>query len=271
MRGNVRVHQKKIIAKRRKRFLLVSLSVILSLCLIVGGLAWLSFANFMKISDVRVSGVKRLSSEYVASTTNALIEGRYGGLFSRRSALIYPHDSIEKSLFDVPAIKSVDIRTNGLRTLDIDIEERLEVARVCEGSTGDMSRCLALDEDGFAFSYSDDGAMVAYRNASSSVPVGSKVFEDAATFKSIQFFARELSALGIDPREIVIGDAGYMTVMLGGGGRLIVNFLDDLSSVLSNLSSILSGSPASLDKPTFLSRLEYMRLDAGNKVFYKLR
>ncbi len=131
-------------------------------------------------------------------------------------------------------------------------------------------QCFAVDVEGFAFSPSDDASLVAYRNSSITDVLGREVFESEEV-KGLQFFVRELGALDTIPREVAVGEAGYITIILGGGGRLIVNTVDDLSDVLSNLSSILSNKSIATTSEDFLSRLDYMRLDAGNKVFYKLR
>jgi hypothetical protein len=225
----------------------------------------------MKVVDIGVEGTKRLSSDFVASSTRSLLEGRYLGMFSRGSVALYPHDAIEDALLSMPVVKTVDVGSRGLHAITIAVEERVETARYCEGSAGDFSMCLALDEEGLAFAPSEDDSMVAYRNATTSLSLGDMVFSGSGDFKNMQFFLRELAGLDLAPREAVIGEAGYVTILLGGGGRLIVNTVDDLSGVLSNLSSILRDPSVVTSLDDFLSRLDYMRLDAGNKVFYKFR
>lgn len=271
MRGNVRVHQAKIRAKKRKKLILVSLAVLSSILVVLGGFAWLSHAEFMKVSDVRVTGNVRLSEEFVASTTRATLEGKYLGLFSRSAIFLYPHDAIERDFLAMPLIKEVKVSSRGLHAVEVALTERVEVARACDGPAGDFARCLALDEDGLGFFPSSDDSMVAYRNATTSLALGDSLFAKSADFKGIQFFVRELAKLDLAPREAIMGEAGYMTVVLGGGGRLIVNSTDDLSGVLANLSSILRDRSVAPSLGDFLKRLDYMRLDSGNKVFYKFR
>jgi len=270
MRGNVRVHQKKIIAKRRKKALIVSSVALSVFAIVVGGFAFLTHADFVRVEEVRVTGNVRLSEEYVQSVANGLLEGKYLGMFSRRAVFLYPHDAIEGSLSDMPVVKGVRVGSEGLRAIEVALEERGEVARFCDGEAGDFSQCFAVDEEGFVFSSSGDSSLIAYRDASVVNALGKSLLT-SDDFKSLQFFMRELGILGVAPREIVIGEAGYVTVFLGGGGRLIVNTVDDLSDVLSNLSSVLNDKSLATSSADFLSRLDYMRLDAGNKVFYKAR
>lgn len=271
MRGNVRVHQAKIRAKKRKRLILVSLVALSSLLLVLGGFAWLSHAQFLRVNEVRVTGNMRLSEEFVASTTRATLEGNYLGLFARAAVFLYPHDAIEREFVAMPVIKEVEVSSRGLHAVEVALTERVEVARSCDGPAGEFARCLALDEDGLAFFPSSDDSMVAYRAATTSLSLGGSLFATSADFKGIQFFVRELAKLDLAPREAVMGEAGYMTIVLGGGGRLIVNSTDDLSGVLANLSSMLHDRSVAPSLGDFLKRLDYMRLDSGNKVFYKFR
>ncbi|MFA6158234.1 MAG: hypothetical protein WC763_01210 [Candidatus Paceibacterota bacterium] len=271
MRGNVRVHQRKIIAKKRKRLLLVSLSIFFAVALVVTGFAFLSHAGFVTIGEVSVAGNKRLSETYITGIANTLLDGNYMYVFSRRADFLYPHNAISSALLGEPIIKSVDVGRDGLTALSISVEERQEVARFCSGKEGDSSQCFAVDENGFVFSPSDDSTMIAYRDSTTSDPLGKSLFGTPAEFKGIQFFLHELVTLGVDPREAVMGEAGYMTVILGGGGTLIIDTGDDLSSVLANISSILGDATIAKTQADFLSKLDYMRLDAGNKVFYKLK
>jgi hypothetical protein len=271
MRGNVRVHQAKIRAKKRKRFALISSAVVLLVLIVLGGFAWLSRAEFLKITEVRVTGSMRLSEEFVASSTSALLAGNYLGLFSRSAVFLYPHDAIEREFSAMPVVKEVKVSSRGLKAIEVAISERVEMARFCDGSAGEFAQCLALDEDGLAFFPSSDDSMIAYRSATTSLALGDSLFAQASDFKGIQFFLRELSSLDLNPREAIMGEAGYMTVTLGGGGRLIVNSTDDLSGVLANLSSILRDRSVAPSLGDFLARLDYMRLDSGNKVFYKFR
>lgn len=268
MRGNVRVHQRKIVAKRRRRVAVLASMAFFTVTSVIGGFAFLSHAGFLRIEEVRVTGNSRLSETYIRSLTDSLLEGKYLGIFSRRAWFLYPHDAIERDLLALPVTKSVRVETDGFRVISIEIEERKEVARLCGGEQGSLDACLALDEDGLAFSASDNALMVAYREPVR-VPTVGDAFLSPGDFKSLQFFVRELSFLDVDPREIVMGEAGYITVFLGGGGRLIVNSLDDLALVLANLSVVLDDRSIASSSAGFLSELDYMRLDAGNKVFYK--
>ncbi len=270
MRGNVRVHQRKIIARRRKRALVFFSMILGVVVVLLGGFALLTHASFLAVTEVKVSGNVRLAETYIRTFAEERLAGNYLGMFSRRAILIYPRDAIEAALRELPVVKDVTVEGDGLRVVEIHVEERVEVARFCLGEVGDFASCFAVDENGFAFSPSDDASMIAYRNASTTDPLGEQVYGEEE-FKNLKFFVRELVALDIEPREIVAGEAGYADIVLEGGGRLIINTNDDLSDVLANLSSILNDKTVASSPQAFLSRLEYIRLDAGNKVFYKLK
>ena len=83
----------------------------------------------------------------------------------------------------------------------------------------------------------------------------------------------ELSSLSLSPREAIIASpaTGYITIVLDSGSKLIVDTHDDLSVVLGNIGAVLSDKALVPALPEFLQKLDYLKLDAGNKVVYKMR
>ncbi len=273
MRGQVKVYQKKIIARRRRRITLITLYSVLVIGLIVCGLSFLSRADALTIDTVEVIGTSRLATSTVRDTALGSLVGNYGYLFSKQNTLIYPHTEVREALSRIPLVEKVEVSRRGLKALYVSITEREEVARFC---SDEPSRCFSLDEDGRIFaevSGTSTGAMpdeLVYRAGVEGDPIGADITQ-INTFKNVQFFVGELKRLSLDPREITLGENGYMTITLGLGGRLFMNATDDLSQMLSNISSVLDDTKVVQDLPSFLANLDYMKLDGGNKIVYKLK
>lgn len=271
MRSNVKVYQKKIVERRRKRALWISAAYIALLAAMVAGLSWLSRVEATEISRIRIEGNERVSDEAVASVAEEEMAGAWLGLFSKKNALLAPEGAVAERLAALPQALSVDVDVKGLHELAIYIEERQEEARFCQGPLGDFSSCYSVDGEGFIFDRAAEASdAIAYRDDREGDPLAGAVIEPAQ-FKNLQFFAQELSSMGLPPREIELREAAYMTVVVGEGGRLIVNRADNLSKTLGNLASLLERRDIVPSAAELSEGLDYMRLDSGNKIFYKLK
>lgn len=270
MRGQVKIQQKKLSARKRRRFLYLSFYTLALLVLILCALSYISGLDALSLKEIVVTGNERLSTSTIEAIVSTDIGGTYWGLFPRRSILLYPGREIRDDIASLPAIKSVDVSRSAARTLQVRVVERSGAAEWCVGAS--PSDCYISDESGFIFAHADKGlsAALIYRSATTSDPLGRNIVPPDV-FKKIHFFMGELAGLSVDPREASIGDQSYMTVTLGGGGRLIINTADDLSAVLGNIAAVISNRTVAPSLADFLTRLDYMKLDIGNKVVYKLK
>ncbi|MDP1625173.1 MAG: FtsQ-type POTRA domain-containing protein [bacterium] len=276
MRSKVKIAQKGIEARKRKRLTWAGILWLALALVVFFGLAWLSHLDFMSLSVIDVSGNTRIQSETIRTIANEKLSGNYIGLFSRNNAFLYPRRAIRNAVAALPAAKSVDVDRSWLKKIEINVVEREEDARWCSDGEGDIALdgrdvgCFSVDENGLIFDRSSTRTVIAYRGEPMGEPEGKQV-APSEDFRRMQFFVRELGKLGVDPREVWFKDAGYIDVLLGQGGRLIVNTSDDLSTTLLNLAAVLSDRSIASSTTAFLSSLDYMRLDSGNKVFYKLK
>ncbi|MDE1874526.1 MAG: FtsQ-type POTRA domain-containing protein [Patescibacteria group bacterium] len=302
MRGQVKIYQKKLAARRRRRIALIILCSVAAAGLIVSGLSYLSELDALAIRNISVAGNERLSSSTVDAIVLRDLAGNYLGFFSRANALLYPHGEIISDIAALPLVRSVSVSRDGFSGLAIDIAERDEVAEWCDGQAPPLSyvtatdttaydaigtdvrslACYSVDEDGLVFAAAAPASAGAatsapsfiYRGILAGDPVGQQLMP-AADFKKVQFFMTELSNLPVDPREVYMYGTttapDYMDVLLGGGGRLVIDSRDDLSSVLDNIATVLSDKIVVPDEAAFLDRLDYMKLDIGDKIIYKLR
>lgn len=274
MKGQVKILQKKIIAKKRRRVFLLSLYSVFALGILFSILSFVSQMNSMRIEMIEVSGNSRIASVDVESVVREKIAGNFLGFFSKSNVFLYPIEDVILALQAIPAVSRVEVEKSGLKALKVMLEEKGEVARWCSGEANDLSDCYSLDEDGYIFakvvSVANSTSTVIYRMSIDPEVLG-KHFLDKEDFKNLRFFIGQLDGLSIDPREVSITDADYMTVYLGDGGRLLIHRTDDLSKVLGNIAAIITDKSVAPSFSQFLKELDYIKLDSGNKVVYKVK
>lgn len=276
LRGQAKFQQRKLSARRRKEALRLAAIACAAAGVAFFGLGLLSQIGPLQIRDVAVEGNSRLTVDEVKDAVDAAISGSYLGVFSRSNALIYPHDAALAAVAALPAVESADVSRDGFGAVKVSVVERAPSARLCKGKVGDYSDCYLLDEQGVAFREANaDAVGYVYRGdkagaSATSTPIG-RPWLPASDFKKLQFFMGRIDGLSLSPREADLGEGGYATIRLGGGGKLLVNLDDDLSVVLANLAAIISDKNIAPSFPDFLERLDYIKLDSGNKVVYKLK
>lgn len=271
LRGQAKFQQKKLSARRRVRALRLGGIAAAAAGVLFFGLALISQIGALQIKEVAVEGNSRVSKEELVGAVDAAISGNYLGVFSRSNALLYPKEAALAAVAALPAVESAKVSRDGIGVVKVSVVERAPSARLCKGTAGDYSDCYLLDEQGVAFRKADaDAAGYVYRGEAEADPIG-RPWLPASDFKKLQFFMGRIDGLSLTPREADLGDGGYATVLLGGGGKLLVNLDDDLSVVLANLAAIISDKSIAPDFPDFLARLDYIKLDSGNKIVYKLR
>lgn len=281
MRGQVKVYQKKIVAKRRRRTFLVSLYSFIGIGLLVSGLSFVSHLDSLSIENIITEGSTPTLDADLRNTVLEKINGNYGFLFSKRNTFLYPKDQIEEALATLPSIKRADVSRRGLNALVVFITEREESARWCSKSDG--SSCYLLDEAGMVFAPAHVGcggsvcvssvatsSIFVYKGLITEDPLG-KQFLPADDFKKIQFFMQEIQGLSLRPVEADMAETGYMTIELYDGGKIIINSRDNLAKVLVNLETIIADKKIAPDLNQFLRDLNYIKIDSGNKVVYKMK
>lgn len=278
MRGQVKVYQKKIVDKRRRRAFYFTLYTFVFLGFLVASLSAISQLDSLLLNQVSVRGNTRLAQGDVERVVFEHLAGNYWAFFSRANALLYPRVEIEEALRTVPLIKEVSVSRSGFNTVVVTVTEKVEIARWCdEGQlktgTGGLE-CFSLDENGLVFAPVagvDAEGFFVFKGVLSGGIVGKQVLEPV-DFKKIQFFIHEVGRLSVDPIDARISPpTGYLTIELSSGGKIVVNTNDDLSVVLQNISAVLRDKVIAPSFSDFLAQLEYIKFDAGNKVVYRLK
>jgi hypothetical protein len=284
MRGQVKVYQRKIVEKRRRRAFYRTLYTFVVIGFIWSALSSISHLDSITINQVVLRGNERLSQEEVELVVKNRLVGNYLGFFSRANAFLYPQDSIEEVVRSIPIVKAASIARSGFNTVTVSVAERTEVARWCaeDEMTGlPKEPCYSMDEYGFVFAPALKGCgsnfcappsfIYSHGDPDMGRPLGKQVFTPD-DFKKISFFMHEVDGLLVGPESASVSEySDRMAIELKGGGKIIIDIRDDLTATLQNMSAIFKDKAVVTSLPEFLAALDYIKFDAGNKVVYKLK
>ncbi len=278
MRGQVKVYQKKLVEKKRRRAFYITLYTVVTLGFIWSALSAITQLDSLSLDEVSVRGNERLTRGDVELVVKNYLVGNYAGFFSRRNAFMYPREAIEDFLRTVPVIKDVKVSRSGFNTVVVTVEERKETARWCQDAGENMLRqCYSVDENGLIFSSSPlsgavvDSGIFTYSGLVLGQPLGQQVLPPT-DFRNMEFFMQEIHGLNVEPVDARLDRvADTISIGLAGGGRIIVHASADLSVVLDNIEVVLKDRTIAPSFSHFLEELDYIKFDAGNKVVYKLK
>ncbi len=263
-------HQKRKRARRVR--LALWLGGMLALLLL---LIFLSRQEQLLIAEVMVEGAKVVSEEAVELSVRQLLAGHYLGLVPRANALVYPRRQIEESLLkDFPRFRSLELTLDGLRMLKVKVLEREPFALYCASATGpeNTTACYFLDEEGFIFDWAPSFSGTVYFVYAVREPFDNpqgQEFMPAREFKALARFIETLSALGLNPLALELGE-DELNLVLSYDARLIWRRSSDLDHLYSNLEAFLNEDSIRNQKD-FLKKLFTLDLRTENKVFYKFK
>jgi predicted nucleic acid-binding Zn ribbon protein len=145
--------------KRTRRIKKIRLFVIFFLIfiLIIGTLSFFSGDKHVVIDKVVVSGNQIIDSKDIEDEVYKNISGKYIYLFSKANSFIFPHSKIYDSLIlDFPRIEKLSMRKDGLKTIHIDITERVGSYLYCGASIPENKddvgeNCYFMNNNGYIF------------------------------------------------------------------------------------------------------------------------
>jgi len=253
--------------RKKKRFLLI-LSLIAAI-VVLGFVIYFSRHSFVVISEVRVVGEGINGEKAIQDSVEKIISGYHFFLVPKANALIYPRKVIKETVLGkFPRIKSIDLDLDGLRILNVEVQERVPFALYC----ANPFPCFYLDEEGFIFASLPDSPDQTYFKYFRETPLINPLGENllpSEEFKSLTDFIKVLPSLGIDSRALEIGDNEY-SLILSGGSKIIWRQGDDFVLLFSNLEAFLSDE-AIQSQEDFLEKVLYLDMRVANKVFYKFK
>lgn len=276
--------------KRKRKTERIRRSVLFSLLILtcVGALAYFSAHPRVTLSAIEVSGAEIIDTPDIEAVVQETLSGRYGYLFSRANAFIYPHDTLYARLIDsFPRIETLAIERTSTTSLRITITEREGVYLYCGTQpildTENEEVCYFVNSDGYIFDrapyFSGDVYFKFYREIKEEAsslfvpPQGMYVFSPDVFHRMIRFIDG-VRTNGLEPRYLVVeADDTYALVLAHLSGATVPRMLfrddTDLDSILENLTLAIGKTEFATEVKTRYSTLLYIDLRFKNKVLYK--
>lgn len=271
----------KLQKRKRRIFILKVVASFIFVSLIGYGVFSVSRAQTFTISDIQIEGSKLVSKDSILKVANNSLAGAYAIFIPKRNVFLAPREKIEERLKkENPEFVDVEVKTEGLKTMKINVVERVPDALWCAGSIADIiakkSQCYFADSTGFIFSmaptYSGNALPTFGGNieAELELPIGARILSER-DFDLYKEFMKNLSMLNITPSFIYIQDNNQYEIITDTGGRILFVGTSDALVLFENLKSIIEEQGDAMKRKEFLNNIDYIDLRYGNKVYYKLK
>jgi hypothetical protein len=232
-------------------------------------------------------GTHIIDQEDIEKEVRVDISGKYIYIFSKANSFIYPHKQIYNNLrLNFPRIESLSIYRDNLKTLHIDISERIGSFLYCGSSIPEIKNdvgenCYFINNDGFVFDkapyFSGNIYFKYYMALESGVvdPLGRQMVS-VERFHELARFIDGITSLGFRPIYIVVEQDSTYSLYLDRGINDIVPkiiFKDDseLEVILDNLSLAMKKKEFADEINSKYNTLLYIDLKFKNKVLYKFQ
>lgn len=258
--------------KRRNRIKLILIFIVIVSAITY--LIYLSRQERFQITGVEVLGENIVDREEMIQKTEQLLNGYYLWLIPRYNTFFYPKGGIKFSLLaDFPRLKSVNLKLDESKKLNISVEERAPFALYCDSTSSPRETidCYFLDSEGFIFALAPSfsrGVYFVYTGDMIEKPIGQWLVNEEE-FQSLLSFIKRLGELNIAPVGLDFSDGEY-TLVLPSEGKITLRRGSDLAQVYTNLEAFLNDDSIK-SQTNFLDKILYLDLRSENKVFYKFR
>lgn len=256
--------------KKKKIFLLI-ITIIASLIVFI--LIIFSFKfSFLRINNININGAQTVSSEDIKFTILEQLSGNYIGIIPRNSFFFISEMRLEKILYEkFKKIHSIDIKTKGLTSLNVNITERDPSVIICEGYRDDEENesCFFTDENGIKFEKISDLRERVYFRYYSSTEI------EKTKFLELQRFIKNVENLDIEATGLLVSEDGsYELYIKNVDQSIAVVYFDDrteFDKTLSNLSIFWKNSLNKKIDEGNIPNFEYINLRFGNNIFYRIK
>ena len=257
-------------AKRRRVRALMAFAILAALGVAAFGVSWLSYNPRLMVNEIVVSGAEATRPELVRTYVETQLYSGGHSFLSRSNIFLYPRADLERALAQFfPRIKSATVSRAGLlaQAITVQVKERESFAQWCSSGA---DTCYALDSDGFVFAAgtTTDRFLPPYifsGGIEGASPLGKTYMH--GRLSGVLALLEKLSQAGFLPQTIVAENEQDFSVRLKGEFLLRLSYGGDINGVIRNLELVL-GSDGLVGKR---SRIEYIDLRFGNRVYYKLK
>jgi len=267
--ARVDLPQSRLRTRRRRRRWFLGGGVAFLCLLVLGGLAWLSRAPFLRVTSVQVVNAQALASSTIAQFAWDQMSGAYGWLFARNNIFLYPRQTISQQLLlQNPGLRAVDVHAQDFHTVVIKVTERTPVALWCD------TDCYYMDEQGLVYAAApQDGAptYISYQGpVATTTEPGLRQYLTTEEFQSLAALMAALAQTMPDNPvgQVVVDDNLDTRVYFQNDFLLIFNLKDDGGDIFERFTLALSSD---VFKGKTVADFEYLDLRFGDKLYYKLK
>ena len=269
--------QSRVRAKRRRQRIIIASIVFVLLSLLLGGLVWLSYAPFLRITVINVSGEQTLDTATITTFVQNEIAGYRWYLFANNDIFLYPKTQIETDLpAQMPVIASAEVRAVNFHTIAVDIVERQPKALWCAGNLDASStNCLLLDQSGAAYAPADlsivgqNGGYQHYYGTLSNTTTTPQQYLPPTVFTSLSALVDTIAES--QPQDSVtsvyVDENNDVHVDFASGFKLLFTLSDD--------GGVYSRFQLALQSDAFaghtIADFQYLDLRFGDRLYYKLK
>lgn len=265
--------ESRLARRKRRRRKAVFIFSFAGLLVLSGALVWLSHVEFLRISDVQVSGNQTLASSSVVSFVEERLQGTYGGVFPKNNILLYPQDTIAAELAArYPVLKNVEVAAQDFHTIRVSLVEREPKALWCGVVPASPEPCFFIDDEGLIYAQAPQFSEPVYARYFG-VLMGSglpKRYLSQTQFRGlfalVDALAQKESTLHI--AHIAVDAEGDVRVAFEKDFTLIFSLQDEGGDIFERYTLARGSEPfAGRD----FSEFEYLDLRFGDKLYYKVR
>jgi cell division septal protein FtsQ len=267
---------------RRKTILNKILLCLLGLFVVFFLFAYLSRLNALNINDIEITGNKVVNTEDIKVVVEEQLAGKFLWLFPKSNIFIYPENNIKHELWNkFKRINDINLSVKNNKILEISLTERDAKYTWC-GETPNLvanlpneEQCYFVDENGYIFDeapyFSGDVYFKFYGMASSGTYFFQKNFQQLISLKDT------LLAMGLKPVSLFMTNDGDIQIFLSSNTssgiqpKIILKADADFQNVAENLQAALNTEPLLSKFKNNYSKLQYIDLRFGNKVYDKFQ
>jgi len=237
------------------------------------GIVYLLRLPSLQVREITFTGLETLEEAALHARITAILGGAHAFFLPRSSYFLVERDAIARNLHkEFPRIAAVSVATQFPDTMYISIVERKFWGIFCNSTQSSSSAgCAYIDASGFAYDKAPEpqGALIlTVHGDGREATVGDFAVEESI-MERLRFFSDEIpKAAGtrIIAYEIRSRVPTEIRARTADGFTLILKRDDDFMNVFRVLGKVLDEEIGEKR-----SRLDYIDLRFGNKMFYKLK
>lgn len=273
--------------KRRVRRLRLFIIFFLLFVSFIWALSFFSGNKRIVIDNIVINGTHIIDQEEIKQEVYKNISGNYIYLFSKSNSFIYPRKQIYNNLrLNFPRIESLSVTRDGLKTLQIEITERVGSYLYCGSSIPEIKddvgeNCYFINNDGLIFDkapyFSGNVYFKYYMTLESDIinPLGKQMIS-IDKFHKLARFIDMITSLGFKPIYIVTDQDNTNSLYLNHGvdntiPKIIFKNDDDFDIIQENLSAAMKKKEFADEINSKYNTLLYIDLRFENKVLYKFQ